>query len=260
MLCERCVNDFPVSVSQVFLLLSLLAPAAVLSQFYLPQDCDDIYQHDNTKPSGVYTIYPGGPTTPLHVYCDMNTDGGRWTVFQRRMDGTENFYRPWAHYKSGFGNVAGEYWLGLDNIFLLTMRKKNELRVDMEDFEGGKVYAKYTSFSIDPENYGYTLRLGTYVDGGAGDSLSYSNGMKFSTYDKDQDTWGDQCARRYMGGFWYGACAHANPNSLYAPHPETSFIYVSVYWQHWKGANYSLKSISFKIRAVSDAVAVQEQE
>ncbi|CAB1344167.1 unnamed protein product [Coregonus sp. 'balchen'] len=123
---------------RVFLLLSLLAPVAVLSQFYLPQDCDDIYQHDNTKPSGVYTIYPGGPITPLHVYCDMDTDGGRWTVFQRRMDGTENFYRPWAHYKSGFGNVAGEYWLGLDNIFLLTMRKKSELRVDMEDFEGGK--------------------------------------------------------------------------------------------------------------------------
>lgn len=80
LLFECCVNVFPVPVSQVFLLMSLLAPVAVLSQFYLPQDCDDIYQHDNTKPSGVYTIYPGGPTTPLHVYCDMNTDGGRWTV------------------------------------------------------------------------------------------------------------------------------------------------------------------------------------
>uniref|UniRef100_A0A8C8FHA4 Fibrinogen C-terminal domain-containing protein n=1 Tax=Oncorhynchus tshawytscha TaxID=74940 RepID=A0A8C8FHA4_ONCTS len=239
-----CV-DLKLSECYVFLLLSLLAPVAVLSQFYLPLDCDELYQYDNTKPSGVYTIYPGG---------------GRWTVFQRRMDGTENFFRPWENYKSGFGNVAGEYWLGLDNIFLLTMRKKNELRVDMEDFEGGKVFAKYTSFSIDPENYGYTLRLGSYVDGGAGDSMSYSNGMKFSTYDKDQDTWGDNCARRNMGGFWYGACTHANPNSLYAPHQGTSLANMKFYWQHWKGVDYSLKSISFKIRAVSDAVAVQEQE
>uniref|UniRef100_A0A4W5M2R5 Microfibril associated protein 4 n=1 Tax=Hucho hucho TaxID=62062 RepID=A0A4W5M2R5_9TELE len=181
-------------------------------------------------------------------------------VFQRRMDGTENFYRHWAHYKSGFGNVAGEYWLGLDNIFLLTMRKKSELRVDMEDFEGGKVYAKYTSFSIDPENYGYTLRLGSYVDGGAGDSMSFSNGMKFSTYDNDQDTWSDSCARRRLGAFWFGGCADTNPNSLYAPPTASSFTYVAVYWFHWKGLYYSLKSISFKIRAASDAVAVQEQE
>jgi hypothetical protein len=84
--------------------------------------------------------------------------------------------------------------------------------------------------------------------------------MKFSTYDKDQDTSEEHCARRHLGGFWYSACTHANPNSLYAPHPETSFTQVSVFWEHWKGLNYSLKSISFKIRAVSDAVAVQEQE
>ncbi|XP_031672467.1 microfibril-associated glycoprotein 4-like [Oncorhynchus kisutch] len=229
---------------KVFLLLSLLAPVAVLSQFYLPLDCDELYQYDNTKPSGVYTIYPGGPTTPLHVYCDMNTEGGRWTVFQRRMDGTENFFRPWETYKSGFGNVAGEYWLGLDNIFLLTMRKKNELRVDMEDFEGGKVSAKYTSFSIDPENYGYTLRLGSYVDGGAGNTSSAL-------------TSSSPMATILLS---VGACTHANPNSLYAPHQGTSLANMKFFWQHWKGVDYSLKSISFKIRAVSDAVAVQEQE
>lgn len=33
-------------------------------------------------------------------------------VFLRRMDGTESFFRPWNHYRNGFGNVAGEYWLG----------------------------------------------------------------------------------------------------------------------------------------------------
>lgn len=33
-------------------------------------------------------------------------------VFVRRIDGSESFFRPWKHYKAGFGNVAGEYWLG----------------------------------------------------------------------------------------------------------------------------------------------------
>ncbi|XP_071379439.1 microfibril-associated glycoprotein 4-like, partial [Centroberyx affinis] len=237
----------------------LVAVASAQSQFYLPIDCHDIYHHDNTSPSGVYTIFPGGPTTPLHAYCDMDTDGGRWTVIQRRMDGTENFYRPWAHYKNGFGNVAGEYWLGLDNIFLLTMRKKNELRVDMQDWEGGKVYAQYSSFSVDPENYGYQLRLGSYIDGGAGDSLSYHSNMKFSTYDRDQDLSDVSCAQLHLGGFWFNYCYYANPNGMYAPGGIT-YDNVCVSWKHWKGTNYSLKSIAMKIRPVSASAAAQEKQ
>lgn len=58
------------------------------------------------------------------------------------------------------------------------MRKRSELRVDMEDWQGGKVYAGYTSFSIDPESFGYQLRLGSYIDGGAGEE-EYDTGVVF---------------------------------------------------------------------------------
>ena len=41
----------------------------------------------------------------------METDGGGWTVLLKRQDGSVEFYRNWADYKSGFGNLEGEHWL-----------------------------------------------------------------------------------------------------------------------------------------------------
>lgn len=61
---------------------------------------------------------------------------------------------------------------GLENILLLVMRKDNELRVDMEDWEGATAFAHYSSFSIDNENNGYQLHMGRFLDGNAGEVMS----------------------------------------------------------------------------------------
>src|SRR4029434_6316347 len=55
--------------------------------------------------------------------------------------------------------------VGLENIVLLTLRKKNELRVDMADWEGVEANAHYASFSVDPEQFDYTLHLCACVCG-----------------------------------------------------------------------------------------------
>lgn len=57
---------------------------------------------------------------------------------------------------------------GLETLFQLTL-KKYKLLVDMEDFEGNKVFARYSSFSIDPESYGYALQVSGFTNGGAGE-------------------------------------------------------------------------------------------
>ncbi|XP_044034177.1 microfibril-associated glycoprotein 4-like [Siniperca chuatsi] len=236
----------------VSVILLLLAPLLTSCQnLVLPVDCSDIYHQDKSRPSGVYTIYPIGSTSAVQVYCDMDSQQGRWTVFQRRMDGSVNFYRPWDQYRTDFGSAAGEYWLGLENLFHLTLRKQYELLVDMEDFSGNKAFTRYSSFSIEPESNGYRLHVSGFIDEGAGDSLSYHNGEKFTTFDKDQDTWdGGNCARKHLGAFWYRNCVSANPNGVYRWGADKTLFAVGVEWRHWKGNDYSLKTISMKIRPV----------
>ena len=60
----------------------------------------------------------------------METDGGGWMVIQRRVaNGTIKFTRGWEDYVSGFGDVDGEFWYGLDNIRRSRTKLKNLLRV-----------------------------------------------------------------------------------------------------------------------------------
>ena len=82
-----------------------------------------------------------------------------WTVFQRRIDGTVDFYRNWNSYKNGFENLENEFWLGLDKIFRLTHGKNSSLRVDLWDSDGNNASAVYKSFSIGNETNDYKLEV-----------------------------------------------------------------------------------------------------
>ncbi|KAM6957143.1 microfibril-associated glycoprotein 4-like [Aplochiton taeniatus] len=236
-------------MKELVFLFFLLLPLADTLPVFPPVDCADIFSNGFGR-SGVYTIYPAGPTSPILVYCDMDYDneGAKWTVIQKRKDGTVNFYRGWDQYRTGFGQASGEYWLGLENIHLLSLRKRYELRIDMEDFEGTKVYVQYSSFSVGSEHEGYTLHLTGFKDGGGGGSMAEHNGDKFSTFDKDQDTYAGNCAKSFLGGWWYGGCHSVNPNGMYLWGSSTYGIGIN--WVSWKGYEYSLRAIQMKIRPV----------
>ena len=98
----------------------------------------------------------------LKVYCDQETEGGGWIVFQRRKDGSVNFFRNWKDYKIGFGELEGEFWLGNDNIHHFTSPVRFELRIDLQDFEHNRKYAHYRNFMIGSEAKGYILTAGGY--------------------------------------------------------------------------------------------------
>ena len=154
----------------------------------------------------------------FNVYCDMRTDGGEWTVFQRRQDGSVDFHWGWNDYKSGFGQLTAEFWLGNDKIHRLTASRPRSLRVELEDWNGVRVYAKYDRFSIGDEQALYRLDVGSYSDT-AGDSLKYHhNNVTFTTKDRDNDRWSSKnCAVYYIGAWWYTSCHYSNLNGKYKP-------------------------------------------
>ncbi|XP_052092540.1 angiopoietin-2-like [Mytilus californianus] len=73
------------------------------------RECTDLKKLN--KKTGIHTIYPDN-VHGIKVYCNMEVDGGGWSVIQRRQDGTTNFYRSWSDYEKGFGSPERNVWLG----------------------------------------------------------------------------------------------------------------------------------------------------
>ncbi|XP_005098851.1 techylectin-5A-like [Aplysia californica] len=167
-----------------------------------PLTCADVKV---SKSRPVVTLLNG-----LEVVCDTKTDNGGWIVFQRRASADVDFYRNWVEYKYGFGNIHGNFWMGLEKIHKLTSMQRYELRIDFS-YQGKNYYAKYSSFSLlgEPENY--AIRISGY-SGNAEDTMSYHNGQAFSTFDRDHDNFGINCAAHYHGGWWYTQCHHVHLN------------------------------------------------
>ncbi|CAH1239335.1 ANGPT2 [Branchiostoma lanceolatum] len=219
-------------------------------QSILPADCTG-YEGFGQTTSGVYTLGSG-----VEAYCDMDTAGGGWTVIQRRQDGSVPFNRTWEEYKQGFGDKNGEYWLGNENIHLLTSLKNFTLRIDLEDWEGNQKFAEYSTFRVSGESDQYRLDIGGY-SGSAGDCMTHglnsNNGQKFSTVDRDNDNVrGVHCSQEYggQGGWWFGSCGYSVLNGRYLGNCQGSCSdSQGVMWFDWRGFRYSLmKSVSMKIR------------
>ena len=157
----------------------------------LPRDCSELVVQ--SQHNGSHTIYPYGVLhLPVSVYCIFDASGA-WTVIQRRFDGSVNFYRGWEDYKKGFGTSNGEYWLGNEVIHALTDRGRQKLKIVLMDFANSIRDATYTYFHVADEAHEYRLFVTGY-SGTAGDGMHEQDGMAFSTFDRDNDIYTQNCA------------------------------------------------------------------
>ena len=161
-------------------------------------------QSTGTKLSGVHEIWIDG-VIPTNVFCNMDIDGGGWTVIQRRVDNSTDFNRTWTRYRQGFGNLSINFWLGLDAIHNLT-KKGSMLRIDVtKKVDGSQVYTKYNHFKIGNESTNYKLHISGYA-GSYHDGFVNSDGTMFTTKDRHNGEEYINCATKSKGGWWHLGC------------------------------------------------------
>ncbi|KAL4234153.1 Angiopoietin-1-like [Mactra antiquata] len=185
------------------------------------EDCLEIKHNHINAINGVYNITLWKTKRRIQVFCDMNTSGGGWTVFQNRFNGTVDFFRNHSEYVDGFGNLRTEFWLGLDYVQEMTSRDASQLRIDLTASDNSTGLEVLDQFSLGASpnyvlNVGQTSLSHNIAVGIRGNFGPFNNGAAFSTYDRDVDRRDHgNCAAGYHGAWWYNDCTYTNLNGQY---------------------------------------------
>ncbi|XP_011196336.3 ryncolin-1-like [Zeugodacus cucurbitae] len=219
----------------------------------LPPNCfEAVSAAGSEAKSGIYQIQlplEGWTHRPFYVYCLLDDNGGDpWLLIQRRQGGEISFNHNWNGYKIGFGNLATSFFIGLDKLHAITQVQINELQIELHDFDDTVKYANYDSFAVGDESEIYALNVLGLYSGTADDSLTtHHSGQNFSTYDKDNENWSGNCAKRYKCGWWYNNCHRSNLNGEYLNGTHEQYS-EGIIWNAWHGLYYSLKYAHMAIR------------
>ncbi|XP_028406691.1 ficolin-1-B-like [Dendronephthya gigantea] len=158
--------------------------------------------------SGIYTL-SSSLGLQFKVYCEMDTNGKGWIVFMKNDAKTTNYFiKDWATFENGFGDLnSNQFWLGNEFLHQITKDKQHELQVDLRKAGAADTYAFYSGFQVSDKSDGYRLTFDTSsYQGDAGDNLKSHNNMKFTTQDKDLDTYSGHCGEGHKVGWWYYSC------------------------------------------------------
>ncbi|KAG8437110.1 hypothetical protein GDO86_007981 [Hymenochirus boettgeri] len=204
------------------------------------RDCSDIFNRGE-RSSGIYTIKPNASVT-FDVYCDITTDNA-WTIIQKRTDGSVDFNQTWDDYVKGFGELTGEFWLGLEQIYSISQQAEYVLRIELQDWKENVRFVEYM-FTLGNQDTNYALKL-SQISGNIPNALPEKTQLFFST--SDQNSGDQKCQTETIsGGWWNMVCAGTNLNGKYnKQRPRTKLDRrrgQGIFWKPENGRLYSLKS------------------
>ncbi|KAI9517425.1 hypothetical protein NQZ68_004642 [Dissostichus eleginoides] len=212
----------------------------------LARDCHDLFVRGQ-RASGVYTIQPES-SQPFSVLCEMTSEGG-WTVIQKRHDGSQSFNQLWESYKTGFGSLNGEFWLGLENIHSLSRQGPYILQVELSDWAGEQQHNAQYQIKLDGEEKKFGLHLESLSGLQEKIMTTGKSGLPFSTADRDNDLSADaNCAELLSGGWWFSSCGESNLNGKHVRrlrHHQSRRQ--GMFWTSTNGQNYSVKTTVLKM-------------
>lgn len=152
------------------------------------------------------------------VKCDMTTNGGGWTVIQRRGKNErfqDNlFEKRKEDYEHQFGDVEVSSWIGNENLYRLTNfpNKVQVLRIELITQAGENITVEYDDFKVSSKADGYKLSIGKYNGPPGYNALKSYHGAEFfmgkSHYTRNRRN----CYPPLSGGWWYSDCVKSNLN------------------------------------------------
>ncbi|XP_043928647.1 angiopoietin-related protein 5 [Protopterus annectens] len=236
------------------------------------KDCTDIMDTMGSftrLQNGIYIVQPEGIDYPFEVFCNFDYKGGGWTVIQRRSEGIIDFQKTWSEYMDGFGDLLGEFWLGLRKVYHIVSQKNTnfKLQVQLESVDGTSAYSAYDSFWLEDETKFFKIHLGRYT-GTAGDAFrgyrqeDNQSAMPFSTSDVDNDGCTPSCilddkafescsTLNNKSGWWFNQCGLANLNGILQVNEKS--VLPNIQWDTWlsEGTLVKIKSVKMMIRRTS---------
>ncbi|KAL9953629.1 hypothetical protein ACROYT_G041076 [Oculina patagonica] len=173
----------------------------------------------------------------IQVFCDQHTDGGGWTIIQRRTSPFAlQFNKNWVEYENGFGNLQSEFWLG-NKIIHELMNTTRTLRIELKTRENKAGFAEYSHVTVDGPNDKYRMKIWGY-SGNISDCGGDSSWQFFTTKDSDNDKYPSKnCAVDDNAGWWYKDCGCGNLNRQSGPK-----------WDSWYISNDAIVFSEIKIR------------
>ena len=178
-------------------------------------------------------------TFNLVIISVRQEDG--WIIIQRRVDASVSFERSWDEYVAGFGDVDGNFWLGLDTIHDLTTAQLMRLQIDVVPVSIPAVSIPYPYFHVGDAASGYVLTITSNTPGHDTlcNSLNYQTGSKFSTSDCDNDIYSGHCAVSHRAGWWFSDCYKLNLNGVYGSTMRMHYL------------SGTIRAVTMKIRAIN---------
>ncbi|XP_025093956.1 angiopoietin-1-like [Pomacea canaliculata] len=155
----------------------------------LTSDCKEIISsgyYDDALP-GIFIIQPSQATIPIRVFCSPDVEH----IILLRFFNVPSFNRSMADYVAGFGDDHSDYWVGLENLHLLTSSTSYTLGVQVSFPAQYQRY--YSNFEVKGAGDGYSMTFTSHYDPPTssvlpmGDCLSPLQNHPFSTYDADND-------------------------------------------------------------------------